>query len=410
LIAHFAQIVVSLLGRHNSSACCGQRKPAVGTEQEFSAMRLPLLAALLAATPAIAANPGQGLAPTVAATTVFTITPVASFDNPWAMTFLPDGRALVSEKPGRLRVVATNGTVSAPLAGLPPVQYGGQNGLLDVIVHPDFAKNRLVYISFVEPGPGGTSGLAVGYGRYVNNAIQGFRVIFRDPAKTSDGNGHNSGRLVFASDKTLFVTSGERQQATPAQDLTTSKGKVLHMSSIGWALPTAPFSGSATTRKIWSLGHRNSLGMAFDLSGNLWEHENGPEGGDELNLVARGANYGWPTVSNGRNYGSPTDDIPDHDTRPDFAAPKVWWNPSLAPSGLFFYSGSMFPAFRGNAFIGTLAGQSVVRVTISGTTATEAVRYDMGARIREVEQGPDGAIWALEDGGSGRLLKLTPKP
>ena len=372
-------------------------------------MRPYFVIALLVATPATAAGQGQGQASSVSATTVFTITPVGSFDNPWAMTFLPDGRALVSEKPGRLRAVATNGTVSAPLPGLPAVQYGGQNGLLDVIVHPDFAKNRLVYISYVEPGPGGTSGLAVGYGRYVNNAIQGFRVIFRDPVKTSDGNGHVSGRLAFAPNKTLFVASGDRQQATPAQDLASAKGKILNMTNIGWALAAPAFPGSATTRKIHSLGHRNLLGMAFDAAGNLWEHENGPQGGDELNLIARGANYGWPVVSNGRNYGSPTDDIPDHETRPDFAAPKVWWNPSLAPSGLFFYSGSLFPAFRGNAFIGTLAGQSIVRITVTGTSATETVRYSMGARIREVEQGPDGAIWALEDGAGGRLLKLTPK-
>lgn len=356
-----------------------------------------------------AANPGQGQAPTVPASTVFTITPVASFDNPWAMTFLPDGRALVTEKSGNLRVVATNGTVSAPLPGLPPVQYGGQNGLLDVVAHPNFASNRSIYLSFVEPGPNGTSGLAVGYGRFVNNAIVGFRVIFRDPVKVSAGNGHNSGRLVFAPDKTLFVSAGDRQQATPAQDLATTKGKVLHMSSLGWALSSAPFKGSADTRKIWSLGHRNLLGLAFDASGNLWQHENGPEGGDELNLVVRGANYGWPVVSNGRNYGSATDDIPDHDTRPDLAAPKVWWNPSVAPSGLMFYTGAMFPAFQGNAFLGTLAGQSLVRVTVTGTAATETMRYSMGARIREVEQGPDGAIWVLEDGGGGRLIKLTPK-
>ena len=367
-------------------------------------------AALSLTFAAHADNPGQGSAPTVAASTIFTITPVASFDNPWAMTFLPDGRALVTEKPGNLRVVATNGTVSAPLTGIPGVQYGGQNGLLDVAIHPNFATNRLVYLSFVERGPGGTSGLAVGYGRLVNNELQRFTVIFRDPKKVSEGNGHNSGRLAFAPDKTLFITAGERQQFTPAQDLTTSKGKVIHVTATGVALPSHPFNGSALTNKIWSLGHRNLLGLAFDASGNLWEHENGPQGGDELNLILRGANYGWPIVSNGRNYGSPTDDIPNHDTRPDFAAPKVWWDPSIAPSGLMFYSGSMFPAFSGNAFLGALAGQAIVRVTVTGTNATETVRYSMGARIREVEQGPDGAIWALEDGGGGRLLKLTPKP
>jgi len=368
---------------------------------------------VLAALPAVSAaqNPGQGTAPTVPAASVFTITPVATLSNPWAMTFLPDGRALVSQKSGELRVIATSGTVSAPLPGLPAVQFGGQNGLHDVIAHPSFGtRNRNIFISFAEPGPNGTSGLAVGFGRYVNDAIVGFKVIWRDPAKVSQGNGHMSARLAFGPDGMLYVTVGERQLATPAQALDSAKGKVLRMNANGWALTTNPFQGPLPKRHIWSLGHRNLLGIAFDGAGRPWTHENGPQGGDELNLVVRGANYGWPVVSNGRNYGAATDDIPNHDTRPDLAAPKIWWDPSLAPSGLIIYSGLMFPAFSGNAFLGTLGGQSLIRVTLAGTDATETVRYSMGARIREVEQGPDGAIWVLEDGGSGRLLKLTPKP
>jgi len=361
---------------------------------------------------AMAANPGHAEAPTVAATTVFKIKTVATLNYPWAMVFLPDGRLLVTQKSGELRVVDTQGVVSDPIPGLPSVSFNGQTGLLDVALHPKFAENRLVYLSYAEPGPGNTSGLAVGRGRFVNGVIKNFEVIFRDGDKVGEWQGHMAGRLVFGLDGLLYVSSGERQMGSPAQSMTTIKGKVLRLTSAGRPVKSNPFlNGDAATDSLWTLGHRNPLGMALDLEGRLWLHENGPQGGDELNLVTRGANYGWPIVSNGTNYGDGpgVDTIPDHDTHPEFAAPRVWWNPSVAPSGLMFYSGAMFPAFNGNAFLGSLAGSALIRVTVEGEVATESVRYDMGTRIREVEQGPDGAIWVMEDSGSGRLMRLTPR-
>ncbi len=361
---------------------------------------------------AMAANPGHAEAPTVAASSVFRIKTVATLNSPWAMVFLPDGRLLVTQKSGELRTVDPEGVVSDPIQGIPAVAFNGQNGLLDVALHPKFAENRLVYLSYAEPGPRGASGLAVGRGRFVNGVIKGFEVIFRDGEKVGAGAGHMAGRLVFGLDGVLYVSSGERQMGSPAQSMTSIKGKVLRLTPTGKPLKSNPFlDGNPATDAIWTLGHRNPLGMALDPAGRLWQHENGPQGGDELNIVTRGANYGWPVVSNGTNYGDGpgVDTIPDHDTHPEFAAPKVWWNPSVAPAGLMFYTGAMFPAFNGNAFLGALAGSALIRVTVDGEVATETVRYDMGTRIREVEQAPDGAIWLMEDGGSGRLMRLTPR-
>ena len=362
-----------------------------------------VIATALVSVPSYAANPGQGQAPSVDVATVFRVSPVATLPNPWAMAVLPDSSFLVTDKSGALRTVATDGRVSSPIPGVPVVKFEGQGGLLDVAIHPDFATNRLVYLSFAEAGLNGTSGLALGRGKYVNGRLQSFAVIWRDRSKT--GGGHFSGRIVFAPDKTLFLTSGDRQQATPAQVLSSTQGKVLHMTAGGNPAPDNPNPKS----RVWTLGHRNPLGIAFDASGTLWTHEHGPQGGDEINVIERNTNYGWPLVSNGRNYGSPTDDIPNHDARPEFNAPETWWDPSIAPSGMIIYSGSVFPQFAGNMFLGGLASQALIRVTLTGKTASETVRYAMGARIREVEQGPDGAIWVLEDGSTGRLLRLTPR-
>jgi glucose/arabinose dehydrogenase len=232
-------------------------------------------------------------------------------------------------------------------------------------------------------------------------------VIWRQQPKVT-GRGHFGHRMVFSPDGHLFITSGERQKFDPAQDMDQNLGKILRLHEDGSVPPDNPFADRAdgVTAQIWTLGHRNPLGIAFDGAGRLWSQEMGPRHGDELNLIVRGRNYGYPLVSEGDHYGGSP--IPDHDTRPEFAPPAVAWVPAISPAGLMIYSGERFAAWRGSAFIGGLSSRSLVRVTFDGDAAREAERFDMGARIREVEQGPNGSIWLLEDGDGGRLLELTP--
>lgn len=332
----------------------------------------------------------------------FAVQEVAQFNEPWAMTFLPDGRALVTEQPGRLLIWSEDGQ-TIEVAGVPEVDYGGQGGLGDVVLHPDFANNGLVYLSYAEAGDGGTRGAAVGRGRLlftsaaapgapVGVRLDGFEVIWRQQPKVS-GRGHYGHRLAFSPGGDLFITSGDRQKGAPAQDMGATLGKTIRL---------APSGAS----EIWTLGHRNPLGIAFDGDGRLWAHEMGPRGGDELNLIEKGGNYGWPVVSNGDDYsGAP---IPDHRTQPRFVEPNLWWNPSISPAGLIVYSGDMFPEWRGDAIMGALSGEALILVDLDGADARKADQWDMGQRIREVEQGPDGAIYLLEDDPGGRLLKLTP--
>lgn len=341
-------------------------------------------------------------------------TPVAEFNEPWAMTFLPDGDLLVTEKPGKLLLVTQNGE-KTEVEGVPGVDYGGQGGLGDIILHPDHADNKIVYLSYAEAGDGDTRGAAVARAVLERGtdgpSLRDVDVIWRQQPKVS-GRGHYSHRLAFATDGKLFITSGDRQKKTPAQDMEQNLGKIIRLNDDGSVPQDNPFQDQGELAKtFWSLGHRNLLGIAFDSNGNLWQHEMGPRGGDEINLIEPGRNYGWPVVSNGDNYDG--SDIPEHDTRPDFAAPEVYWNPVISPSGLVIYSGDMFPQWQGSGFIGGLSSQALVRVVFEkqadGDLATEAERFDMGARIREVEQGQDGALWLLEDRAGGRLLKLTPK-
>jgi glucose/arabinose dehydrogenase len=239
--------------------------------------------------------------------------------------------------------------------------------------------------------------------------IDDLQVIWRQDPKMT-GRGHYGHRIAFAPDGHMFITSGERQEFTPAQDMNANLGKVIRLTDSGAVPPDNPFADKGgVTAQIWSLGHRNPLGIAFDVNGRLWVQEMGPRHGDELNLIERGSNYGYPIVSNGDHYDGKV--IPDHPTRPEFNAPEVFWVPAISPAGLMIYSGSMFPQWRNSAFIGGLSSQALVRVQIDGTSAREAERWDMGARIREIEQGPDGAVWVLEDernGTGGRLLRLTP--
>lgn len=337
---------------------------------------------------------------------------VSRFEEPWAMAFLPDGRLLVTEKPGHLRLLDPATGQKDEIIGVPSVAYGGQGGFGDVALHPQFASNGLIYLSYAEAGINDSRGAAVARARLVLHAggnggrLENLQVIWRQIPKVT-GYNHYSHRLLFGRDGKLWISSGERQKAAPAQDMNSNLGKIVRLNDDGTVPADNPFaSRGGIAAQVWSLGHRNVLGLAFDYGGRLWAHEMGPAGGDELNLIERGSNYGWPIVSNGDNYdGSP---IPDHDTRPDFNAPEISWSPVIAPAGFVIYTGSLFPYFQGDGFIGGLASQALIQVKLGNPR--EVRRYPMGHRIREIEQGPDGALWLLEDGSNARLLKLTPPP
>jgi len=336
------------------------------------------------------------------------ISEVATFDEPWAMAFLPDGRLLITEKPGALQLVTPDGSKAA-ITGLPEVAYGGQGGLGDVALHPEFQATRLVYLSYAESGEGGR-GAAVARARLsfdeTGGSLSEWQVIWRQQPKVS-GRGHYGQRIAFGPNGYLWISSGERQKFDPSQDMTANLGKIVRLTADGGIPADNPFAADGgVAAQIWSLGHRNPLGLAFDGDGRLWTVEMGPKGGDELNLVERGSNYGYPLVSEGDHYSGR--DIPDHHTRPEFQPPAISWTPVISPSSLIFYSGSAFPDWRGNALISGLSAQGLIRVTFEGDKAREAQRIPMGARIRAVAQGPDGAIWLLQDGGNGKLLRLTP--
>ena len=337
---------------------------------------------------------------------------LGTFDEPWAMDFEPGtGNLFITERGGTLKFVQPNGRVGT-VTGLPEVAYGGQGGLGDIVFAPDYATNQHVYLSWAEPGPGDTRGAAVGRARLVcedhdSCTLQNMEVIWRQQPKTT-GQGHYSHRLAFSPDgQYLFIASGDRQKLEPAQDLGNTLGTIVRLLPDGTPAPGNPFAErGGVAAEIWSYGHRNILGLDFDPQGRLWALEHGPRGGDEFNLVERGANYGWPIVSNGRHYSGGS--IPDHSTRPEFAAPAVSWTPVIAPGGFMFYTGDMFPAWRGQAIMAGLVCQCLVRVAIDGESAREVGRIPMGKRIRDVAQGPDGALYVLEDEEGARLRRLTP--
>ena len=334
----------------------------------------------------------------------------AEFNEPWAMTFLPDGDLLVTEKSGALILFNVNDRSKVSVGGVPEVAYGGQGGLGDIILHPRFSDNRWIYMSYAEQDASGKKGAVVVRAQFTHESakpeLKNIEVIWRQKPKVS-GSGHYSHRLSFSPDGRLFITSGDRQKQTPAQSWTQDLGKIIRINADGSVPSDNPFQNKGELAKtFWSIGHRNLLGIAFDTQGQLWTHEMGPRHGDEFNLTIGGDNYGWPIVSWGDQYsGMP---IPDHDTRPEFNAPELYWVPTVAPSGLIIYNGDMFPEWRDNAFIGGLRSKSLVRVRIDGEQAHEVERFAMGKRIREVEQGPEGYIWVLEDKKGGRLLRLTP--
>ena len=332
-----------------------------------------------------------------------------TFDSPWAMSFLPDGKLVVTEKAGKLLLVDVNKGTKLTIQGVPEVVYGGQGGLGGVIVHPQFSENNWLYLSYVEAGASGKRGAVVIRAQLkVNSAtptLENIEFIWRQFPKVS-GHGHYSHCMAFSPNGQLFITSGDRQKQTPAQDWHQNLGKVIRLNADGSVPKDNPFQLKGELAKtFWSIGHRNMLGMAFDKQGRLWTHEMGPRDGDELNLTLAGRNYGWPIVSEGEHYSGVT--IAAHNTRPEFHAPAAFWVPTIAPSGLVIYHGAMFAQWQGNAFIGGLRSQALLRIKITGDNAVEAERFAMDKRIREVEQGPDGALWILEDGPSARLLKLT---
>jgi glucose/arabinose dehydrogenase len=316
---------------------------------------------------------------------------------------------LVTEKKGTLYLVSRDGKSRVEVTGTPPVMSEGQGALMDIVLHPQFATNRYVYFSYSDKNAEGLKGVVLARGSFVDGpepALRKVETLFRAEPYV-EGNGHFSGRIAFSPDGHLFFTNGERQAFTPAQDPKVTLGKVLRLDSDGKPAAGNPLAAQGFHPAIWSYGHRNLLGLAFDKTGNLWEIEMGPKGGDEINLVTPGKNYGWPNASNGSHYDGR--DIPDHKPGDGYEAPKIWWNPSISPGDMIVYSGKLFPKWKGDIFVAALSGKALIRIDLDGTKASKAEQWDMGARIREVEQGPDGAIWLLEDGANARMLKLTPK-
>ncbi|WP_142847549.1 PQQ-dependent sugar dehydrogenase [Telmatospirillum sp. J64-1] len=336
-------------------------------------------------------------------------------NHPWGLTFLPDGTMLVTEREGSLRLVASDGSLSAPIEGVPEVDARGQGGLLDVALHPDFAENGWVYLSYAEAGEGG-NGTAVARGRLEHEGtprLTDVEVIFRQQPKLR-GTSHFGSRLVFDNDGYLWVTLGERSDRAyrdMAQDLNTHLGKVVRLHDDGSVPQDNPFVGRDDARpEIWSYGHRNPQGMALHPeTGEVWIHEHGPRGGDEINIPRPGENFGWPIATYGTEYSGATifegDSFP-----PEFTSPLYHWTPSIAPSGMAFYTGDAIPEWRGNMLVGALAHRMLVRLELDGTAVTheEHLLEDLGERIRDVRVGPDGAVYLLTDSSSGEILRLAP--
>lgn len=380
------------------------------------ARRSILLALILATTvmpfsPAAQAESINAGERPYSATRPFQVQEVATFNTPWAVAFLPDNRMLVTERGGHMFVVTAKGE-KTPIDHVPAVVAEGQNGLLDVVLAPDFATSHEIYLTYVAKGERGTR-LVLARAKFKEASgkaqLDDLAEIWR---QTPEGGGGQPGGIIRfdPSGKHLFLTVGDRMQPNSAQDPNAARGKLLHLNLNGTIPADNPHaSAGGIVGETWTTGHRNPYGLAFAPDGKLWLHEMGPKGGDELNLIEPGKNYGWPIVSNGDNYnGTP---IPRHSTHPEFVAPLLYWTPVIAPAGMVFYEGAMFPAWKGSILIGGLKSHALVRVAFRADgQPDEANRFDMGARIRDVAVAPDdGAVWLLEDGPSGRLLRLSPK-
>ena len=336
---------------------------------------------------------------------------IAQFNEPWAITSLPDQRLLITERKGQLKLFDPKTKSIVNVSGVPAVSYGGQGGLGDVILHPDFQNNHWLYLSYASKGQGG-------YGAEISRAkldlsnpaqpkLTDLKTIWQQVPKVS-GQGHYGHRMMFGPDGKLWVSSGERQKFDPAQDMQSNLGKVLRLNDDATPVKDNPFiQQGGVTAQIWSLGHRNPLGMAFDPQGQLWVVEMGPKGGDELNRIVKGENYGYPIVSNGDHYsGLP---IPDHHTRPEFKAPEIDWTPVISPSSLMIYTGNQFPLWQQKALIGGLSSEAIIVVDLNAKPVKEVQRLDMKQRIRGLHQAQDGSIWVIEDGPKAKLLKLSAK-
>jgi glucose/arabinose dehydrogenase len=338
---------------------------------------------------------------------------VSQFNSPWAMSFINNDNLLVTTKAGKLWLVSTSGEPSL-VSGVPKVFIGGQGGLGDVVIHPNFIKNRLVYISYINSDNAGETRYASVIRGTLENSdkpqLNNIETIWKQTPPQA-GKGHFSHRIAFGLDGTqhtgkIFITSGDRQEQTPAQQWDKALGKIIRLNEDGTIPKDNPFQDKGDLAKtFWTVGHRNALGIAFAKDGQLWAHEMGPRHGDELNLIVAGENYGWPIVSEGNHYSGAR--IPVHETRPEFMAPKLYWVPTMAPSGLVFYEGNEFSEWKGNAFIGGLKSKALVRIGFDDGEPFEAERFSWAKRVRDVEMDHDGAIWVIEDGPNGRLIKFT---
>lgn len=342
-----------------------------------------------------------------------TVTPVVEgLNHPWAVAFLPNNQGLlITERPGHLRVVSPEGKLSAPLSGVPQVWAKGQGGLLDVVLSPDFAKDRLVYVSYAEGGEGGKAGTAVGRARLSDDLteLDNFEVIFRQTPKLSTGN-HFGSRLVFDRDGYLFIALGENNQRPTSQDLDKLQGKIVRIFPDGRIPPDNPFVGQTGVRpEIWSYGHRNQQGATLNpWTGTLWTHEHGPKGGDEINLIERGKNYGWPLATHGIDYSSQPIPEAKGKTLEGTVVPHHVWNKSPGISGMAFYDAERFKPWQHNLFIGALADKDLIRLQLDGDKVVHEERLlgGLNARIRDVRQGPDGYLYVLTDEQDGVLYRV----